>query len=78
MARMRRDDVRAIAAVLVDAHAARGVRHMLSSSARQVSQVPQPTQGNTMRRSPTFTPLASGPSLATRPTTSWPIASGST
>ena len=51
---------------------------MLSSSARHFSQVPQPSQGNTMRRSPTFTPLASGPSFATRPTISCPIASGST
>jgi hypothetical protein len=51
---------------------------MLSSSAKHFSQVPQPSQGNTMRRSPTFTPVACGPSFATRPTISWPIAKGST
>ncbi len=30
-----------------------------------------------MHRSPTFTPVASGPRRATRPTTSWPGARGS-
>ena len=40
---------------------AREMRHILSSSARQRSHSPQPSPGNTTRRSPTATPSASGP-----------------
>ena len=63
-------DMRAVATVLVYARLRFATVHMLSSSARHFSQLPQPSRGKTMRRSPTFTPFASGPSFTTRPTTS--------
>ena len=77
MPRMRRDDMRAVAAIRVHAEAARrdGAHVVLFRQALLAGAAAEPREHDAQVAD--LHPFASGPSFTTRPTISCPIASGS-
>ena len=79
MPRMRRDHVRAVAAIGIDAEAARREAHVvLLRQALLAGAAAEPGEHDAQVADLHALAPASGPSFATRPTISCPIASGST